>query len=184
MKVADFKNFYWDKKELLAFCKQNKILTQGSKDELIARIEYFLSCGTKPSKITKVPRKGPWDSEAEITAKTPVINYKNDAKTRDFFVSQVGNKFKFNHYLRAFAAQTNEGSLSYGDLVKGYLTSLENKKTTIDKQFEYNQFQRDFYKNSPDKTRDACNAAWKLIKSAPGGSSYKDYLNLIKHKDL
>lgn len=115
-----------------------------------------------------------------ITPETLVLNYKNNAPTRDFFISQVGEQFKFNDYLRAFAKQNNDGSLTYGDLVQDYKASLETKQSTIGKQFEYNQFQRDFYQNDTHKTRDACAKAWKLVKSSPGGSTYQDYLHLIK----
>ena len=49
-------------------------------------------------------------------------------------------------------------------------------------QFEYNQFQRDFYHHHPEKTRLLCNQAWQLVKQAPGGSTYADYLQLIMSK--
>ena len=57
------------------------------------------------------------------------------------------------------------------------------RKKPIAKQFEYNKFQRDFYKNHNERTRAACNKAWKLVKSAPGGSSYKNYLILEAQND-
>ena len=51
-------------------------------------------------------------------------------------------------------------------------------------QFEYNQFQRDFYHHHPEKTRLLCNQAWQLVKQAPGGSTYADYLQLIMSKKM
>ena len=139
-KASDFKNFYWDKQELITFCRQNKIPADGGKIELAERIEFFLSSGGKIQSTRNKTHKIFYDSDQNITLNTPVINYKNDAKTRVFFVSQIGNTFKFNSYLRAFAKQENKGNITYGDLVQGYKDSLKNKKTTIDKQFEYNQF--------------------------------------------
>ena len=68
---------------------------------------------------------------------------------------------------------------SYGDLIQGYKVSLTLPKSDIEQQFEYNQFQRDFYKNSPDKTQLACNRAWKLVKSTRGGCTYEDYVKLL-----
>ena len=182
IKIADFKNYYWDKQELIAFCRQNKIPTEGGKIELTERIEFFLLSGGKIKPTRNKKYRISYDSDQTITVNTPVIHYKNDAKTRDFFVSHIGHTFKFNFYLRAFAKQENKGDLTYGDLVQGYKASLKNKKTTIDKQFEYNQFQRDFHKNNSNKTRFECIQAWKLIKQAPGGSTYKDYLKLIMQK--
>lgn len=181
-KVSDFKNYYWDKLELIKFCRENRIPQEGGKIELSERIEYFLSSG---GKVKSTPRKKPrssFDSDQEITVNTPVIHYKSDAKTREFFVSQIGDAFRFNCYLRSFAKQENNGELTYGDLVQGYKDSLQNKKTTIDKQFEYNQFQRDFHKNNFKRSALECNQAWKLIKQAPGGSTYKDYLKLVMQK--
>ena len=56
--------------------------------------------------------------------------FKNDSKTREFFVSQLGEKFHVNQYLRNFAKQTNDGTLNYGDLVEGWLRSKQaNQKS-------------------------------------------------------
>lgn len=129
-RASDFKKFYWDKKELIAFCKQNKIPANGGKIELAEKIEFFLSSGGKIKSIRKKTHKSFYDSDQNITVDTPVINYKNDVKTRAFFISQIGNAFKFNSYLRAFAKQENKGDLTYGDLVQGYKNSLKNKTTT------------------------------------------------------
>ena len=49
------------------------------------------------------------DSLKQITKKTRVVNYNNDAETRKFFVKQIGHKFKFNAYLRQF---TNKKKIS------------------------------------------------------------------------
>tara|TARA_Y200000002_G_scaffold365378_1_gene355228 strand:+ start:2599 stop:3171 length:573 start_codon:yes stop_codon:yes gene_type:complete len=175
IKVDDFKSFYWLKKELILFCKHLKIPTQGSKIELIARIEHFLSCGQILDCQPKVGHAFR-DSDNGITASTPVINYRNDAQTRAFFVSHIGEQFKFNDYLRSFARKENDGSLSYGDLVQGYKDSLKHKKITIDKQFEYNQFQRDFFKHNPKGKREDCLKAWQLIKSVQGQPTYLEYV--------
>ena len=177
--VSQFKSFYWKKCELIAFCRHNNIPTQGNKEYLTKIIENFISSGVKPeSKIKKKP-KVVIDSSNKITALTPVVNYRNDLKTREFFISKIGNKFKFNYYLRDFAKQRNDGNLTYGDLVTGYKASLTKKQQSIGKQFKYNQFQRDFYKNNPDKSRIECIKAWNLIKSVPGDCSYRSYLEII-----
>ena len=181
-KVADFKNFYWYKQELITFCRQHKIPAEGGKTELTQRIVFFLASGGNMPPVSHQVRKRFYDSDQCITVDTPVIHYKNDAKTRAFFVSQIGNAFKFNAYLRGFAKQENHGDLTYGDLVQGYKDSLQNQPTTIGQQFEYNQFQRDFYHHHPEKTRLLCNQAWQLVKQAPGGSTYADYLQLIMSK--
>ena len=84
--LLDFKQFYWEKIELIAFCRANVLTTQGSKLELEARIELFLTSGEKKPSFLKKPRKGQWDSEKfSLTRDTMVINYKSDPITRAFF---------------------------------------------------------------------------------------------------
>ena len=180
-----FKSFYWEKKELLAFCVENKIPTKGTKLELSDRVEYFLNTGSIQPVRDQI--KGAWsrDSAHVITLDTPVINYKNDAATKGFFVAQLGDKFRFNEYLRQFAKIANmDGSLTYGDLVTGWLQSEANKKqvsqkSPIGKQFQFNQFQRDFYAAEKGKTRQQFLDAWKLVRSIAGPATYEHYLSII-----
>jgi hypothetical protein len=177
-----FTNFYWQKKELLAFCVDLKIPTHGGKLELIERIAYYLKTGLiEPKTILK--KQGKLDSDNIITLATPVINYKNDAKTKAFFVSQIGEHFHFNEYLRQFAKTFNDGSLNYGDLVYGWQQIEQNKKLTtepIGKQFQFNQFQRDFYQHAKG-SRSECLSAWKLIRSVAGEPTYAHYLKIMKN---
>lgn len=180
---SDFAKFYWDAKELAAFCMHHKISSKGGKIEVAARITHFLKSGEalKPKKIVRV---GGWDSDKELTKNTPVINYRNDAKTRVFFQQSIGSKFRFNNYLRQFAkAPNNNQKLTYGALVVGWQNAEAEKrsvgkKTTIDKQFQYNQFQRDFYAAEKDKSRVQLNKAWKLVRTVPGEASYAHYVQL------
>jgi len=180
-----FKSFYWEKKELLAFCVENKIPAQGTKLELSDRVEYFLNTGAIQPVRDKI--KGAWSraSAKAITLETPVINYKSDLVTKEFFVAQLGAKFKFNNYLRQFAKTPNmDGSLTYGDLAQGYLSFEANKKSApqkalIAKQFQFNQFQRDFYACEKGKTRQQFLDAWKLVRSIAGPATYDQYLSII-----
>lgn len=142
-----FKDYYWNKKELVSFCSNNGLSTYGGKIDLINRIEHFLRTGQATS-FAKIRRIGKWDSDTIITKETPVINYKNDSKTRKFFKEALGSHFHFNEYLRKFAKNCNKAlKLTYGDLVKGWIEVEQQKqnpyyKSTISKQFEFNQFQR------------------------------------------
>ena len=180
--VTDFNRFYWLKQELLVFCRHHQLPVGGSKADLAERIRYYLSTGSQVVVDKDQSRSVARDSDASITLETPVVHYRNDAKTRAFFVAQVGKQFRFNHYLRAFAQQINDGRMTYGDLVSGYRHSLKNKKTTIDPQFEYNQFQRDFHKHNPGKSHTACLAAWQRVKKVSGGNTYQDYLHCVDRK--
>lgn len=182
---STLQSFYYEKKELVDFCLQNNISAQGGKLELSKRIAHFLDTG-EIQDFVKIKRAGAWDSEQTISPSTRVVNYKNDAQTRAFFVSQLGSKFKFNDYLRQFAKKSDmDGSLTYADLVKGWLQSQSDKKTTaqktpIAKQFQFNQFQRDFYAAEQGKTRQQFLEAWRLVRSVPGSVTYEHYLTLLK----
>ncbi|GJM06717.1 MAG: hypothetical protein DHS20C10_04510 [marine bacterium B5-7] len=178
-----FQQFYWEKKELVAFCRENAIPSNGSKQTLAERIAHFLQTSEvlKPEKIKRV---GPWDSEAPITPSTLLVNYRNDTKTRAFFVSQLGEAFRFNAYLRAFAKAPPQEKITYGDLVIGWKKAETEKKepgyqTKIGKQFEFNQFTRDYssYKNK-DKLPHNSREAWQIIRSKPGPNTFEHYLFL------
>ena len=178
-----FQQFYWEKKELTAFCQEKGIPSSGLKLELTERITHYLTTGEILKTENKM-RIGTWDSHAPITATTPVINYKNDAKTRDFFISQLGENFRFNTYLRAFAKSPPQDKITYGDLVIGWKKTEAEKKepghqTKIGKQFEFNQFTRDYSKyedkqSLPHSPREA----WKFVRSQPGPSTFEHYLFL------
>lgn len=115
-----------------------------------------------------------------------MVNYKNDAKTRDFFVSQIGAHFHFTSYLRQFTNTDNiTPNLTYGDLVDGWLEEEaknkgfpDNKK--IGEQFEYNQFIRDFFANEKEKSLTDAIKAWKLVTSVEGENTYRAF----KYKKL
>ena len=185
--VNDFKNFYWLKSELIHFCRINGLATQGGKKEIAKRIEIFISTGKRihpRSKISDIR-----DSINIITPTTPVVNYKNDAVTRAFFVSKIGRHFRFNAYLRQFTEKKNllSKNLTYGDLVHAWLLEESEKKNLntkapIGKQFEYNQFTRDFFAHEKNKTRADAIRAWKLVKTASGPNTYDDYRSMISNK--
>ena len=48
------------------------------------------------------------------------------------------------------------------------------EKTEIGKQFEYNQYIRDFFKNNDDKSLDDAIACWKYKKSLKGHNKYEN----------
>ena len=184
--VEVFKMFYWDKLELIEFCKLNGLLSKGGKLELSQRVEYFLSTGRIEETAEKIKRFGKWDSDQIITKSIPVINYKNDSKTKLFFVENIGSNFHFNSYLRNFAKTTNmDGTITYGDLIEGWLKAEVCKKSLqqkspIEKQFQFNIFQRDFYTAEKGKTRKQMIDAWKMVRSVSGPATYAHYLLLIK----
>ncbi|HVE44887.1 MAG TPA: cytoplasmic protein [Gammaproteobacteria bacterium] len=148
--LDNLRDRYWLKLELICFCKKHGLSTVGSKHDLEQRIEIFLVSGDKGTPVLS-KRIGRRDSQQSITCDTLVVNYKNDAATRLFFVKHIGQRFRFDAYLRQFTNQNNiTKNLTYGDLINGWLVEEVRRsdteyKSNIGKQFEYNQFIRDFF---------------------------------------
>lgn len=178
--LSDLKNHYWLKSELIAYCKANQLATAGAKEEIMQRIEAFMIDGRriKPLTIKAATR----DSSQPIQLNTLVINYHNDAATREFFIRHTGKYFHFNSYLRQFTNKVNiSPDMTYHDLIKGWVKAeaTRNKpdyKTSIGKQFEYNQFIKDFFANEKNKSLADAIAAWKVVKTLAGDRTYAMYL--------
>ncbi len=186
--VADFESHYWLKTELIKFCKANDLSTIGSKQEQAKRIEIFIATGhrIKPKIVKPISR----DSLHPIKIDTPVKYYKNDSITRQFFVSYIGEHFRFNAYLRQFTDKNNiTPGLTYGDLVTGWLAEESKRsnpqyQTHIEKQFEYNQFIRDFFANEKGSSQADAVKAWKIVKAQSGAKTYDNYRSILKKKKL
>ena len=174
-----FKNRYWLKMELLTLCRELGLSALGAKQELVTRIETFISTGIKTSPLSS-KMSAVRDSHSPIKLNTPVMNYKNDAATRQFFIEHIGKHFCFNAYLRQFTQINNIEKLTYGDLVNGWI-AYEQRKTDPDyqsdigKQFEYNQFTRDFFTHEEGKSQVDAIKAWQIVKSQLGPKTYEHY---------
>lgn len=176
----DLQNYYWVKSDLIAFCKQHGLPTQGAKFDLVERIRTYLSTGHRmhSKRISKAVDK---DSLKCITKNTPIKNYNNDAETRRFFVKHIGEKFKFNAYLRQFTDPANIlPNMTYNDLIEGWISFEKNRKNPnknqiIAPQFEYNQFIRDYFNNEKGATLSAAISAWKTLVSKKGPCTYKQF---------
>ncbi len=185
--LDEFQSHYWLKAELVAFCKENGLSALGLKEVIAHRIAVFLGTGSK-LKPKRVKAARDRDSLRMITRETLVVTYKNDAKTRVFFVSQIGKHFHFDHYLRQFTDKNNiTNGLTYGDLVDGWLAEERKRKdpnyqSKIGEQFEYNKFTRDFFQNEKGKSRLEAINAWKLVKSIPGEKTYRRYREVFLAK--
>ncbi|CAJ1399470.1 unnamed protein product [Effrenium voratum] len=178
-----FGECYWEVKELAAFCRHQGLPASGLKADLTKRVKDFLG-GKRPkassAKVTKAAR----DSVAVggLKLSTPVRNYNSDQATRGFFQKHCGEGFRFNEYLRGFAKGAQEG-LTYRDLVKGWKDAEQKRREgqqAIGKQFEYNQFTRDFFAAKPGASRADMMEAWRTVRSYRGPNTYKEFRKLSK----
>ena len=175
-----FKEYYYLKEELIAFCRVNKLQATGSKLELIERISEFLDTGKRTYK-THSSRKTTMINE--ITLDTIIEeNFVCSEKHRSFYKKHIGKSFSFNVAFQKWL-KSNAGK-TYQDSINAYYQILEDKKknkTTIDKQFEYNTYIRDFFNDNKDKDLEDAIKCWKYKKSLKGHNRYeKDDLSILK----
>ena len=169
---ATFRSFYYLKQELVDFCRENGLPASGGKIELTARIAYFLDTGkvlVDPARNRSTVNVGMITEDTKIEK-----NIVCSEKHRAFFREKIGKGFSFNvqfqKWLKANAGET------YGDAIKAYYRILEEKKqgqTTIDRQFEYNTYIRDFFEDNQGRSLEEAIACWKYKKSLPGHNRYE-----------
>lgn len=176
--IEDFTSHYWLMAELKDFAKRLGISTRGPKPELTARIKGKLRGLPDRSEPRRKLGKGARDSDKPLRRDTPVVNYRNDGKTRAFFEQEIGPSFHFTYYLNQF--RRAHENLTYGDLVDEWLAEQERRKDSsykppIPAHGEYNTYIRDFFadeRNAGTTLRDAV-AAWNAIKDRPGDRRYR-----------
>lgn len=170
-----FANFYWLKEELIHFCKQNSIPSNGSKDELTERIYTYLTTGVIKESSKKTSIKMPvYNAPLSLDAKIPK-GYKNDEQHRAFFVLIIGDHFKFNvtfmNWMKENSGQTYRTAVDEWNKI--FNEKKGGKKIDISSQFQYNQYTRDFFKANPNAKREDAIKCWKYKKSLPGHNKYE-----------
>ncbi len=185
--LKNFQEFYWLKTELINFCRENRISAIGGKKELQKRIVHYISTGERifsEQRKTRIVNS----KNSQITLGTQLKEtYKNDTLNREFFKSEIGERFKFNVIFMKWVKQNSHKT--YKDAVNEWLRIEEEKKSgkkfKIGSQFEYNQYTRDFFKANPDGTKADAIKCWKYKKGIPGSNRYeKSDLNILNYYDL
>lgn len=167
----DFRAYYWLKEELFQFCREVGLSTVGGKQEIAERIALFLRTGIKQK--PHIPTSKPTPHYEELSLSTKVTeSFTCTREVRDFFEAQVGPHFRFSVLLQKYIKK-NPG-ITFADIITEYHAQEQRKKsgqlvTTIDSQFEYNQFTRSYFQDplNKSKSRNDCIEAWKVLKSKP-----------------
>jgi len=168
-----FRSFYYLKEELMSFCKTNGLPTSGGKIEITDRIAYYLDTGeilpADSARKTKSTSIDAINEESEIET-----GFVCSEKHRAFFTKKIGKSFSFNvafqKWLKANAGKT------YAQAIIAYhqiLVEKKNSKTTIDKQFEYNTYIRDFFEDNKSRTLEDAIKCWKYKKGLQGHNCYE-----------
>lgn len=177
--LSDFKDFYWLKEELTAFCKKAGLSTSGGKLEISERIAYFLETGQKTvptKKSAKFISKFDWNT-AILSPETLITDsYKNTENVRTFFLEHIGKHFKFNTQFMDWMKKNTGRTLTHAVDEWNRLSEFKKsniQQTEIAPQFEYNRYIRAFLADNPTLgTKDAIKY-WKLKKAVRGNNEYQ-----------
>ena len=167
-----FKEFYYLKSELVEFCKKNGLQTSGGKPELTERVYRFLKSGEKTT--SRSQRKNIKPIENLTTESIIEENISCSEQLRAFYKAHIGSGFKFCVQFQRWLK--NNAGKTYGDSIKAYNQIINNKNVLpkeIDKQFEYNTYIRDFFKDNKDKTLKQAICCWNYKKSLKGTNKYE-----------
>ena len=179
-----FREYYYLKEELVDFCRKHNLQAAGGKLELTDRIAEFLDTGKK-NYATHIKRKSP--SVGEITLDTVIeSNFVCSEKHRAFYKEHIGKSFSFNVLFQKWLK--NNAGKTYRESIDAYYQILEDKKknkTTIDRQFEYNTYIRDFFTDNKDKNLEQAIKCWKYKKSLKGHNKYeREDLKILDSQSL
>lgn len=89
-----FRSYYYLKKELVDFCRENNLPVSGGKIELTDRIARFLDTG----RVLKTSTKRKTAINVGIITENTIIepDIVCSEKHRSFFVEKIGKSFSFN----------------------------------------------------------------------------------------
>jgi hypothetical protein len=172
LKPEEFKEYYFLKEELKDFCRSEGLKVGGSKEDLEKRVVHYLATGEE-LKEPKV-RQSSKETVTEISLDSKLgENFKCSEDKRAFFENEIGSGFKFKVKFQKWLKANPEKT--YRDAVAAY-HEIQNsdEKTEIGKQFQYNRYIRDFFKNNDDKSLDDAIKCWKYKKSLKGHNKYED----------
>lgn len=166
LSAEEFLDFYWLKHELLAFCRAHDLPTSGSKADVTERISHFLGTGEIPASSSN-PRQPKAMMPQSFTRETVIKSgWWCSQALRQFFEQELGSTFHFNGFLRKYITQHGIGH-SLDEAIQGWRESKSKPAGSgeIGKQFEYNQFTRDYFKANPHARREDVIREWNKKRS-------------------
>ena len=165
---------YYLKNDLINICKKYGLPTSGSKENLLEYICNFIE--NKPIKKIKIKQKISNNGFEPLLEKIIDKNYSNNEIHRAFFKKTIGEHFKFNIQFMNWL-EDNKGKKTYKEAIQTYnkilLDRKTGKKTIIGKQFEYNQYTRDFFEDNPKLNKKDCIKCWNYKKKQIGKHKYE-----------
>lgn len=179
LKPDDFKEYYFLKEELKDFCRCEGLKISGNKQDLENRIIHYLETGEKLNE--PAVSKYSAESTSKITFDSKLgENFKCSEDKRVFFEKEIGKGFKFKVKFQKWLKANPDKT--YGEAIEAYHEiQSSNEKTQIGKQFQYNQYIRDFFEQNENKSLDDAIKCWNYKKSRKGHNRYeKSDLDILK----
>lgn len=167
----EFKEYYFLKDELKDFCRLEGLKVSGSKKDLENRIIHYLSTGEMLEE--PVVKEVSNNSHSTITLDSKLgENFKCGQDKREFFEKEIGKTFKFKVKFQKWLKANPDKT--YREAIDAYFEIHNSKeKTNIDKQFQYNQYIRDFFNDNDGKSLEEAIKCWKFKKSLKGHNRYE-----------
>ena len=167
----EFKEYYFLKDELKDFCRLEGLKVSGSKQDLENRIIHYLSTGEMLEE--PVVKEVSNNSHSTITLDSKLgENFKCGQDKREFFEKEIGKTFKFKVKFQKWLKANPDKT--YREAIDAYFEIQNSKeKTNIDKQFQYNQYIRDFFNDNDGKSLEEAIKCWKFKKSLKGHNRYE-----------
>lgn len=179
LSADEFDRHYFLKEQLVTFCREEGLKVTGNKSELEDRIRYYLSTGKKLNN-SKTSNKKPHQN---ISLNSKIgKNFVCSQEVRQFFISHLGSGFKFKVSFQKWLKDNPDKT--FADALIAYqeiMIDLKDNPTIIGKQFQYNQYIRDFFNSNPQKSLEDAIKCWNYKKNIPGSCKYEDVdLKILK----
>ncbi|MEO0768301.1 MAG: DUF6434 domain-containing protein [Cyanobacteria bacterium J06649_4] len=174
---AELQRWYWQKSELVAYCRSHKLGVSGNKRELLNRMSHFIETGEILPPTRKVSQsKFDW-GKATLSLSTRITDsYKNTRNVRAFMKKHASEQFAFSNEFMQWM-RDNEGK-TLADAVSFWL-ELNHKKQHAGyrekplPQNQYNQFTRALSQSVPGISSSEIRRLWAIKRSKPGPHIYQ-----------
>ena len=180
--IADaqaFRDWYWLKAELVAFCRQKGIRYSGSKAEIAARIAHYLQTGERA--LPEFPDRRRSNSRVnwarlEITLETVITDsYTNGPNVRAFLKAQIGPRFRFNIAFMDWMRRNSGKTMA--EAVEAWLEIERLRKSGVKAPIPegnlFNRYLRDFFAANPGRSMADARACWQAKRNRSGSNLYE-----------
>lgn len=169
--LEEFKEYYFLKEELKDFLRSEGLKISGNKQDLEKRIMHYLETGEPLKETAYKSRSSQELYEIRLDSKLGE-NFKCSEDKREFFEKEIGKGFKFKVKFQKWLKENPDKT--YKDAIDAYHEIQNSKeKTTIGKQFQYNQYVRDFFEDNAYKSLDDAIKCWKYKKNLKRHNKYE-----------